>query len=172
MAIKFDNSFCAMRFFLWKAWKFFLRNDSVLLSQKIYILFTQWKFFLRNETFDSQILYSFCAMTQNVIRITKLYPLILHRNNFKCQSPHLRQNSHIYWFISISVQKSFCSNFSFYSVIKRILHSKINPWPRVSASGHPPKILNFSICLHFSAERDIARSATSLLSLHSTKLNS
>ena len=111
------DSLCAMTIQLDN---FFLRNDCVLLSQ-------QWKFFLRNETSESQILDSFCAMTQNVIRITKLYPLILHRNNFKCQSPHLRQNSHIYWFISISVQKSFCSNFSFYSVIKRILHSKINP---------------------------------------------
>ena len=71
MTIKFDNSFCAMRFFLWKAWKFFLRNDSVLLSQKIYILFTQWKFFLRNGSFTvPESKNSFCAMTKLQILTT------------------------------------------------------------------------------------------------------
>ena len=34
-----------------------------------------------------------------------------------------------YWFITIGLQQSFCSNFSFYSMINGILHSKINPWP-------------------------------------------
>ena len=87
MTIKFGHSFCAMSFFLWKVWKFYLRNESLPLSP-INILFAQCKFFLRNETFDSNILYSFCVMIKNA-SIRKSNSPVLPKTRFQMLFPHL-----------------------------------------------------------------------------------